>query len=284
MSEVEQVTEPCAEHGEGPVWHPGWPGLRWVDMLAGDVLTLDSRTGSVDRSHVGSVVAALRPRRDGGAVLALERGFALADDTLGDVQALGELWTDPGIRMNEGGCDPDGRVYCGSMSYQATPGAGTLYRMDTERHVEPVLREVTISNGIAWSPDGSIVYYVDTPTQCVDAFDYDSGALTQRRTIIHVDAAHGSPDGLTVDSEGGIWAAMWGGGAVHHYTPHGVLADVIPVPAPRVTACTFGGPDLNELYITTSRLDTDTDAHPEAGAVFRVSLPVQGAPAAAYGS
>lgn len=281
MTSAEQVTDPCAHHGEGPVWHDGWGGLRWVDMLAGDVLHLDPDSGAVDRRHAGSVVAALRPRAVGGAVLALERGFAFTDDFL-TVRPLRELWSDTGIRMNEGGCAPDGSFLCGSMAYDAEPGRGALYRLDLDGNVTTALRDVTISNGLAWSPDGATAYYVDTPTQRIDAFDYVDGSLVRRRKVVRIAAEKGAPDGVTVDSEGGLWVALWGGGAVHHYSPEGTLLDVVELPVPRVTACTFGGPELDRLYITTSRVDTDITAHPEAGAVFRTSPPVPGLPTLLY--
>ncbi|MDR7304124.1 SMP-30/gluconolactonase/LRE family protein [Haloactinomyces albus] len=282
MTAAEQITEPCAHHGEGPVWHADWSGLRWVDMLAGDVLTRDSDSGLVRRRHVGTAVAALRPRIGGGAVLALERGFALADDELTDIRPLGELWNDPGIRMNEGGCSPNGSFYCGSMAYDAAPGAGTLYRLDPAGEVHTVRTDVTISNGLAWSPDGTTAYYVDTPTQRIDAFDHADDEFTGRRTVVHIDPEAGAPDGLAVDSEGALWVALWGGGALHRYTTRGELLDIVELPVPRVTACTFGGPELDELYITTSRVDTDVKAHPEAGAVFRVSRTVPGLPPLPY--
>lgn len=275
---AEQVTDPHCFHAEGPVWHPEWPGLRWVDMLAGSVLTLDRTTGLVTRNQVGDVVAALRPCVRGGAVLALERGFALANDALDEIRPMPPLWPDPGVRMNEGACDPDGRFYCGSMAYDETPGAGTLYRFDGTGVVEPVLSGVTISNGLAFSPDGGTAYYVDTPTQRVDAFDYTGGELLNRRTLVEIDPASGSPDGLTVDAEGGLWVALFGGGAVHHYSSRGQLVDVIEVPVTNVTACTFGGQQLNELYITTSRQHMPPGRYGAAGAVFRVRLPVRGLP------
>ncbi|MEB3372199.1 SMP-30/gluconolactonase/LRE family protein [Saccharopolyspora mangrovi] len=278
---LEQVTGPLAAHGEGPVWFPRWPGLRWVDMLVGDVLTLDA-TGAVRRDHVGSVAAALRPREAGGAVLALERGFALADDALQDVRPLPELWGGTEVRMNEGGCGPDGAFYCGSMAYAETPGAGTLYRLDPQGRVEPVVPDVSISNGLMWTDDGTRAYYADTPTQRVDVFDFDGGKLVNRRPFARIDPADGSPDGLTVDAEGGVWVALWGGGAVRHYTPDGELADIIEVPTPKVTACTFGGEDLDRLYITTSQVDTDLHRHPAAGAVFATDPGVRGLPVRTY--
>lgn len=278
---LEQITPPLAGHGEGPVWFGRWPGLRWVDMLVGDVLTLDA-AGEVHRRHVGSVAAVLRPRESGGAVLALESGFAFADDALQEIQVLPELWSSTDVRMNEGGCGPDGAFYCGSMAYDETPGAGTLYRLDPQGRVEPVVPEVSISNGLMWTEDGSRAYYADTPTQRVDVFDFEGGELVNRRPFAHIDPADGSPDGLTVDAEGGVWVALWGGGAVRHYTPDGALAEVVEVPAPNVTACTFGGEDLDRLYITTSQVDTDLELHPGAGAVFATDPGVRGLPVRPY--
>jgi sugar lactone lactonase YvrE len=150
---AEQLTDPVAYHGEGPVWSPRWGGLRWVDMLAGDILSLGP-DGAISRRHVGTVAAAIRPRRSGGAVLGLERGFAL-EDPAGAITALDPLWTHDRVRMNEGACDPDGRFYCGSMGYDRTPGAGNLYRLDPDGSIHVAVEGVTISNGLDWSPDGS---------------------------------------------------------------------------------------------------------------------------------
>lgn len=279
---LEQVTGPIAHHGEGPVWYDAWPGLRWVDMLAGDVLTLDSVSGEVSRSHVGAVAAVVRPRSSGGAVLALERGFAFADDSLGELEVLPEVFADAKLRFNEGSVAPDGSFYCGSMSYDELPGAGSLYRLDPTGRVERVLDGSTISNGLNWSPDETRAYYVDTPTQRIDVFDYAGGRLRNRRPFAEIDPAAGSPDGLCLDTEGGVWVALWGGGAVRRYAPDGELTDVIEVPAPRVTACAFGGPDLDELHITTSQIETDRDEYPRAGSVFRATTGARGLPIRAY--
>jgi sugar lactone lactonase YvrE len=282
MSIVEPVTGPVAAHGEGPVYFPGWPGVRWVDMLAGDVLELDPVSGQVTRRHVGTVAAALRPRADGGAVLALERGFALADGSLREVRALAQVWSDPGIRMNDGGCDPHGRFYCGSMAYDARAGAGALYRLDPDGAVTTVLTGVTVSNGLAWSPDGATAYYIDSATGRVDAFDYD-GRLRSRRAVVLVPREAGSPDGMAVDSDGRLWVALWGGGAVHCYTPEGRLEERVRLPVTQVTACAFGGPGLDELYITTSRQTVEPGSQPEAGALFRYRPGVRGLPVLPFG-
>ncbi len=276
---AEQITGAVAYHGEGPVWSPAWGGLRWVDMLAGDVLTL-ATDGSVERQHVGNICAAVRPRREGGAVFGIERGFALEEPD-GRLTRLDELWSDENVRMNEGGCDPDGRFYCGSMAYDKRHGGGALYRLDPDRSVHVVLGNVTISNGLDWSPDGTLVYYNDTDTFRVDVFDYDRDAgLAGRRPFAETGDAR--PDGLTVDAEGGIWIALSNGGALRRYAPDGVLDEVVELPVTKVTACTFGGPKLEELYITTSREGLEPGEEPLAGSLFRVAVGVQGIPVREY--
>ena len=271
---AEQVTDAVAYHGEGPVWSERWGGLRWVDMLAGDVLSL-AADGSVERRHVASVAAALRPRRAGGAVLGIERGFAL-EDAGGTITRLSELWTDDRLRMNEGACDPDGRFYCGSMAYDKQPGAGTLYRLDPDRSVQVVLEHVTVSNGLDWSPDGSLAYYNDTDTGRVDVFDYEPEAgMSGRRPFVETGAR---PDGLTVDAEGGVWVALSNASAVRRYTAEGALDEMVELPVTKATACTFGGPRLDQLFITTSREGLDNGAEPAAGSLFRAVPGVTGLP------
>lgn len=277
---AERVTERVAYHAEGPVWSPQWGGLRFVDMIDGDVLTLGA-DGEVARRHVGEIAAALRPRTEGGAVVAVERGFALeAPD--GTLTRLDELWSDPSVRMNEGGCDPDGRFYCGSMGYDQRPGAGSLYRLDADGSVTALLEGVTVSNGLGWSPDGSLAYYVDTPTHRIDVFDYEATeGLTDRRPFVDL-GPDLFPDGLCVDAEGGVWVALYDGGAVHRYAPGGALDVVVTVPTPKVTACTFGGADLDQMFITTSWEGLEPDEEPLAGSLFHVAPGIRGTPVLPY--
>lgn len=275
---AEQLTDPIAYHGEGPVWSESWGGLRWVDMLAGDILSFaDGASGEIRRAHVGSVAAAVRPRRGGGAVIGVERGFALEEPD-GSITTLSPVWASTEVRMNEGGCDPDGRFYCGSMAYDKTPGAASLFRLDPDGQVEVVLDGVTISNGLEWSPDGSLAYYNDTDTGQVSVFDYDSErGLTERRVFVELPDG-GRPDGLTVDAEGGVWVAVSNGGVVQRYTPGGDLEDIVEVPASKTTACTFGGDRLDRLFITTSQENINTDDDPLAGSLFVADVGVRGIP------
>jgi len=274
---VEQVTGSVAFHGEGPVWAAAWGGLRWVDLLAGDILSLDP-DGGVGRRHVGAIAAALRPRRKGGAVIAVERGFLLeAPD--GTITGAGDAWDDRGARMNDGGCDPDGRFYCGSMAYDRRSGGGALYRLDPDLTIHRVLDGVTTSNGLDWSPDGTRAYYTDTETGRLDVFDYsaDTG-LTNRRPFARLEDGAGRPDGLTVDAEGGVWVALNGGGAVRRYGTDGTVDQVIETPTPHVTACAFGGRDLATLFITSSRQNVQAGEDPVAGSLFATVPGVTGLP------
>ncbi|NAZ86364.1 SMP-30/gluconolactonase/LRE family protein [Kineococcus indalonis] len=284
MAAAERITDRVVYHGEGPCWSPQWGGLRFVDMVAGDVLTL-TPSGELTRRRYGDVAAIVRPRAGGGAVVAVERGFVL-EDADGALTPLPELWgAAEGLRMNEGGCDPHGRFYAGSMAYEQDGGAGegrgSIFRLDPDGSVRTVLTGVTISNGLGFSPDGALAYYNDTPTGRTDVFDYDREAgLTNRRPFAQVQDASGSanPDGLCVDAEGGVWTALFGGSAVRRYAPDGTLDAVVEVGARQVTACTFGGADLDELFITTSRENLADDDDPAAGSVFRFTPGVRGLP------
>ncbi len=280
---AEQLTDSVAYHAEGPVWWPSW-GLRFVDMLHGSVLAV-AADGTVTRTAVGSrIAAALRPRVGGGAIVAVERGVALARrDDLADLRPLPPMWTDPTVRMNEGGCDPAGRFYVGSMAYDKRRGGAKLYRVGVGHEVATALTGVTISNGIAWSPDGSRAYYNDTRTQQTSVFDWTpQRGLFGRRCFARYARSEGHPDGLCVDAEGGVWVAMNHGGAVRRYDAQGRLSEVVTVPVSQVTACTFGGPDLGTLYLTTSRENLPDGVDVNAGSVWAARPGVAGLPALPY--
>lgn len=271
---AEQFTDPLAEHGEGPVWSLTWNGLAWVDMLRGDVLFSDRDTQKVTRRHVGNVAAMLRPRAAGGIVVATERRLLL-EDPGGSHTRLPDVWTDPGVRMNDGGCDPAGDLWFGSMGYDAAPGRGRLYRLSASG-VEVMLDDVGISNGLDWSPDGSSAYYVDSLTGRIDV--WDELDVTTRRPFVSIAPELGAPDGLCVDSAGGVWVALWGGSAVHRYTPDGRLDEVVELPVPQVSACTLGGWDLTELFITTSAVGLSSHNRHASGAVYCANVGVPGQP------
>lgn len=275
---VELFVGPECFHAEGPVWIPAAGGLCWVDMMVGDILRRNDF--GVDRWHVGTVAAMLRPRSGGGLVIALEHDVVAAGAFGGALTSVARVLTDPEIRLNEGGSDPDGNLLIGSMAYDEGPGRGGLYRVSPVGEVETVVDAVTISNGLAWTADGSTAYYADTPTGRIDIFDWTTElGLHSRRALVGIDPSVGYPDGLTVDADGGIWVALWSGHAVHRYLPDGTLDRVVELPVSQVTACTFGGPDLDQLYVTTSAKEVDRAAEPLAGSVFVADVGVRGLPA-----
>ena len=225
------------------------------------------------------VASVIRPRAGGGAIVATERGLALgrAED-LSDLKEVVRLYDDLSIRTNEGGCDPDGRFWIGTMSYRRTVGAASVYRWDG-----PGTRPVrawggaTTANGLGFSPDGALGYWTDTPTRTVTVFDYDARAgLVNPRPFVEIEEGAGKPDGLCVDAEGGVWVALHRGSAVRRYDAEGRLSEVVELPVNKVTACTFGGEDLDRLYITTSRENLPDDVEPASGSVYLAEVGVKG--------
>ncbi|WP_241564372.1 SMP-30/gluconolactonase/LRE family protein [Nonomuraea polychroma] len=279
------MTDPLAYHGEGPVWAESWGGLKWVDMFAGDLLSLDPDTGTVHRDHLTDTLTSIRPAPDGGIVAAVDRGFAVFQERAGRfvTRSVTRLWADPSIRMNDGACDPQGRFYAGS--YDTTGlGRGVLHRLDPDGTHHVVLRGIDVSNGLDWSEDGLRAFYVDSPTQRIDILDFDpiEGRFGGRRPFAHVHVRDGVPDGLAVDAKGGVWVALYGGGCVRRYHPGGTWDRDVRLPVARVTACTFGGPRLDWLYVTTSR-ENASAPEPSAGALFRIPVDVPGVPVRAFG-
>lgn len=273
----ENVTGPIAHHAEAPVWWPGWGGLRWVDGTAGDLLAL--RPDGVTRQHIDDeYLAFARPRSGGGLVAVGARTLYLADDVDGETRAVGALGDDPRVRMNDGCCDPRGRLLAGSMAYDAAPDAGVVLRIDSSLTVTTVLPQTTVSNGIGFAPDAKRAYYVDTLTHRIDVFDVVEGELRGRRAFVRFPEGEGIPDGLTVAADGSVWVALWDGSAVHGYDATGTLIARIELPVPKVTACTFGDDDLGTLYITTSAQGLGPDHGTEAGSLFAVRPGVRGLP------
>jgi sugar lactone lactonase YvrE len=230
----------------------------------------------------------MRPAAVGGYVLAAGPGFLFVDEAGSTYELAQPESGDPGVRMNDGACDRQGRFWAGTMAYDESPGAGKLYRLELDGSATTVLTGLTISNGLGWSPDGNRMYLNDSGSGCVYAFRFDgaSGVISDRRTLVHVDQPPVVPDGLTVDEEGAIWVALWNGAAVHRYAPDGSLLARVEVPAQRPTSCAFGGPARDTLFVTTARTGLDADAlarHPHSGRVFSIhGLGVRGAPCLPY--
>ncbi len=283
-AELELVLDAGAEVGESPVWDAEGGELLWVDIPRGLVHRLDPDTGRDVPLPVGQPVGAVALRAPGGLVLALRDGFGLLDSGSREVSIVQGVETDrPGNRMNDGKCDRAGRFWAGTMAVDETPHAGALYRLDPDLRVRQVVPDATMPNGLDWSLDERTLYYVDTFDQGIDIFDYDPerGGLANRRPLVDISPADGLPDGLTVDSEGFLWVALWGGSAIRRYAPDGRLDTVVELPVTQVTSCTFGGADLDELYVTTASAGLqgeDLRRQPLAGGVFRFRPVTQGRP------
>ncbi len=282
VGEVEFVLDARAELAEGPVWDERTSELIWVDILAGHVHRFRPSDGRTSRMEVGQPVGAIALRKQGGLVLALRDGFAVLDPGATSVRFVApveaELATN---RMNDGKCDPAGRFWAGTTDFDHAPELGALYRLDPDGRATAMLDDVTISNGLDWSPDGGTMYYVDTGKGTIDAFDFDvvDGSLNRRRVLVEIDPDDGFPDGLTVDAEGHIWLAIWGGWGLRSYGPDGTLERVIQLPVGQVTSCTFGGADLGDLYITSAwkgLSQAERATQPLAGGIFRCRPGVRG--------
>jgi sugar lactone lactonase YvrE len=277
---------------EGPRWHHEQNELFWVDILGSQLhraqvgahgLLEMIATVELDR-HIGAAA----PAAKGGYVVAAGTGFLLIepDGTVRELAQPEAGRTD--VRMNDGACDPQGRFWAGTMAYDESPGAGTLYRLELDGTCTTVLQGLTISNGIGWSPDGTEMYLVDSGTRQIDAFEFDptSGDLARRRTIVQIEEPGIAPDGLTVDNQGGLWIALWDGAAVRRYDHNGSPLATVPLPVDRPTSCAFGGPELTILFVTSARHGLDQDAltrQPHAGHVFRIdNLGVTGLPCSSY--
>jgi sugar lactone lactonase YvrE len=273
--------------GEGLRWDDRRDEVLGVDILAGRMyrgrVEADGSLSLVRPYWVPGTVGAVMPiAGDDGWILAAGRGFVhLSPDC--SVRPIMEV-APVGTRMNDGACDPQGRLWAGTLADDFRPGAGALYRLNRDGRVEMMLSDLTISNGLGWSPEGTTMYLVDSGPHVINAFNFDpeTGAISDRRVLVTVADDIGTPDGLTVDSDGDIWVAIYGGGQVHRYSPEGTLREVLAVPAVQSTSCAFAGAGLKRLYVTTATegwTDEQRRMQPEAGLVYRFDTDATGRPA-----
>lgn len=287
MSNVEEVLACQCRLGEGPVWSVAEQALYWVDIENQRFSRLYPASGQYEVFDVGIPVGVLALRVGGGLVMATRDGFAfwrwqeqphlqwLAN---GNPEA-----SKPHNRFNDGAVDCRGRFWAGTMceGYADCEGAGSLYRLDPDGSISVMETGLTISNGIGWSPDTTRMYLTDSPRRIIYAYDFDaaSGAISNRRPFVHTPGEASVPDGLTVDSEGFVWCARWGGWRVTRYDPDGKVERTIQLPVQYPTSCAFAGPNLDELYITsawTALSAQKREQQPQAGNLFRVQVGIKG--------
>lgn len=285
---AEVVLDAKAVLGEGAIWYGNV--LYWIDIETGKVCIFNPEEGTNREISVGQKVGTVVPRQKGGVAVALEHGFALLNLETEELTMLSDPEADlPQNRFNDGKCDPAGRFWAGTLSMGKERNSASLYVMETDHSVRKALGNVSTSNGIVWTSDQKTMYYIDTPTSEVWAFDYDieTGHITNQRTVITVPEEQGHPDGMTIDTNDNLWIALWGGSSVSHWDPRtGSRINIYPVPASKVTSCAFGGTNLDELYLTTARIGLsreELDREPHAGGIFCIKPGARGVPALTFG-
>lgn len=282
MIRTEPVGSIRSQWGEGPIW---WNDtLYFVDINGHKVHRFDPASGEEHSWEVGQRVGTVVPRAGGGLVIAGDNGFLFLNEDTGELTPIAD--PEPQLadnRFNDGKCSPDGRFFAGTISLVKKTGGAKLYRLDPDLSVRDAFGPVTNSNGIAWSPDGNTVYYIDTPKNEVLAFDYQDGELSNPRSVIDTSHIEASPDGMDIDANGHLWIAFCHGGCVSCFDPEtGDELHRIALPCLETTACAFGGPDLADLFVTTGVHKTAKEKH--AGRLFVIrGLDVKGRPAHAFG-
>ena len=275
--------------GEGPIWDGDANVLWWVDIMASELYAYDPARGENRRWDIGQHVGTVVQRASGGLMLALQDGFAAFEPESSTLEVISEPEAHlPGNRFNDGKCDPGGRFWAGSMAYEDQLGQGSVYRLDRDHSVHKMIEDIGISNGIIWSLDAKTMYYTDSLDFAIRAYDFEieTGGISSERIAIDIPKEMGFADGFTIDEEGMLWVAHYGGGRVLRWNPDTatVLAE-IELPTVGVTACAFGGPGLDRLYITTASFrlsEAEKAQQPHAGGLFVAEPGVRGVAADKY--
>lgn len=289
--EAQLLFEINANLGEGAFWNHETQEFYWID-IEGKQLHIYNPENKTNRSfptpsRIGTVV----PKDRNSAVVALEDGVYMIDTQTGALELLSDVEKELTInRFNDGKCDPNGNLWVGSMHLEQSAPMGSVYKISEEGTTEKMIENVTISNGIVWTKDDSTMYYIDTPTGRIQAFDYDvaTATISNERTAVVIGAKDGYPDGMTIDANDNLWVGLWDGNAVANYNPrNGELIKKILVPANNVTSCAFGGPNLDQLYITTASVDMTPEEiamYPLAGSLFIAKPGVKGVKSTLFGN
>ena len=280
---TELLFDAKATLGEGPAWDTKTQTLYWVDILEKRIYA-----GTEILAQLDEFIGFLAPRKNGNLIVGKRASFIDFDIASSQQTVLAALNESATNRINDGKCDPAGRLLAGTMDMNEKDPTGSFYSFDGKQ-AKALFRGVTISNGLAWSVDHKTFYYIDTPTREIKAFDYDvtTGELANPRVAIYIPDSLGWPDGMTSDMDGNLWIAMWGGAQVTKWNPNsGKLLEQISIPALHSSACVFGGKDRNELYVTSARKgmsDADLKKYPLSGGLFKVVTDVEGMPTFEFG-
>ena len=287
FTNVEVFQAVPAQLGEGPCWHEARQSLWWIDILGQRYFEADLSGGPPRVLASPQMIGAVAPTTGGGLIAALRDGIYLVDPETGTPTLFGQV---PGhdetqFRFNDAKVDPRGRYWAGTLALNGLKGQSHLYRVDGDGSVTDMRGGITVSNGLAWAPDGRTLYYIDSPTRTVQAFafDLDKGTIGSPRVVITLGESDGWPDGCCMDEEGCLWVAHWGGGRVSRWKPStGQLLRTVSLPVANVTSCAFGGPKRDQLFVTTAVDSKRTAVEPEAGFVFRIESGTAGPELASF--
>lgn len=288
MVRVDAVHRTGAELGEGPCWSPALNALLWVDLHAGVLHRLDLRDDSHREYLVGQPVSAIVPRSE-GFLVALRDGIAELDDLGSTVHMVKSFLPDRSLmRCNDAACDSRGRLWVGTMADDCSPGRGGVYRFTSEGDLVLMIPDTTIANGIGWSPEDDMMYFIDSAAKTIDRFAWnpDEGSIGRRSVFVDTAEWAGMPDGMAVDADGCVWVAFFGGGAVRRFTPAGRLDVAVTLPVTQVTSCAFGAGELDTLFITTGCRGLNArqrQEQPQAGNLFACHPPARGHPLTPFG-
>lgn len=273
--------------GEGPT-SSGFLNnhIMWVDIIGKKLYSKDASSGDTAEQSATEEICFALPGEDSGVVLGYASGakFVASDGrefALPSWEACSPADPATPVRWNDAKVSPHRQLFAGTMAFDATPGAGGLYRISPDgKTIEELVPNVSISNGLGWSPDQSCFYYIDTLSYELAVYDYEEKGISNRRTLISFDQGDVLPDGMCVDAEGGLWVGFWNGQCVKRYDPEGKLSHTIDMPVRNVTSCAFGGPDLDRLFITTAALNDEENQ--QSGMTFVVEPGVRGQSSSLY--
>ncbi len=280
---AELILDAKAALGEGPAWDAKTQTLYWIDILEKRIYA-----GTELLAQLDELIGCLAPCKNGHLIVGKRASLVDLDPVTSQQTVLAALSESATNRVNDGKCDPAGRFLAGTMDMNEKDPTGSFYSFEGKQ-AKVLFRGVTISNGLAWSPDHKTFYYIDTPTREVKAFDYDvsTGQIANPRAVIHFSESLGWPDGMTSDMDGNLWVAMWGGAQVTKWDPNsGKLLEQVSIPALHSSACVFGGKDRNELFVTSARKgmsEADLKKYPLSGGLFKVITKAEGMPTFEFG-
>ena len=268
------------ELGEGPFWDSIKNRLLWVDIIKKNIISQSMESSNVDSIEVDGIPGCAVLSSDGGLVVGIDNNISLINNE-GGVEKLAGTKEGEGLRFNDGKCDCSGRFWIGSMDRKEKQKIGSLYSWNPIEGLVNREQGITVSNGMGWSPDNSLFYYIDSPTREVSVYDFDlfTGDIKNKRTFISFNEEDGFPDGMTIDNEGRLWIAFWGGSKIMCVNPDSkAVEEVVSFPVSKITSCAFGGEKMDQLFITSAKVQVNEDDEPMAGKTFLLTLGVTGSP------